>query len=492
MNVVDRSMLPRHWELVTMGDIATVVGGSTPKSKQPEYWGGDIPWLGVADLTGYNAKHISLGARSITQAGYDSCSTQMVPAGTVLFSSRAPVGYVAIAESPLCTSQGFKSFVVAPSVNRDYVYWYLRFAKPLAESMASGTTFKELSGKAARALPIPLPPRREQDYIVAKIEELVSQVDEADRSLAAALAAVPAFRASAVQLAIWDSPPTRAGAGRIADNLARERRTAWERRREAGETRGRYKEPAPPRTVLAVPSGWALVSFDEACEFVTDGDHNPPKRHPEGVPHLTAKNVSRGTLDLTDVTFIATTDYERVRRRYEPKADDVIVTCVGTIGRVGVVPENCLFSPDRNLAGLRPLPSVLPRYLAAVLDTPRLQVLMRDASGATAQPHLYLGDLRALPIPLPPLDVQEQILSHLDATMHKANEGETSLVAARASASQLKSALMRDAFCGVLVPPVSQDEDVRTLLRRAQNELSDARAQPRANRKKRRAVTNAE
>lgn len=169
--------LPASWGLTEMGAIATVVGGSTPKSKEPRYWDGDIPWLGVADLTGYERKLISGGARAITKEGFQSCATQMLPKGAVVFSSRAPIGYVAIAERPLCTSQGFKSFVLARSMSSDFVYWYLRAAKPIAEALASGTTFKELSGKAAVRIPIPVAPRTEQDRIVTALESLLTRID---------------------------------------------------------------------------------------------------------------------------------------------------------------------------------------------------------------------------------------------------------------------------------------------------------------------------
>ena len=92
-----------------IAEIGKVISGATPKTAFAENYGGDIPWITPADLSGNSEKYISHGARNITAKGYDSCSTQMMPAGTVLFSSRAPIGYVAIARNPICTNQGFKS-----------------------------------------------------------------------------------------------------------------------------------------------------------------------------------------------------------------------------------------------------------------------------------------------------------------------------------------------------------------------------------------------
>src|SRR5882724_6759460 len=104
--------IPPHWQWKKMGDVATVIGGSTPPTDHNEYFGGDIPWITPADLSKYTEKTISRGARNITQAGLAHSGARVLPAGTVLFSSRAPVGYVAIASNPVSTNQGFRSFIL--------------------------------------------------------------------------------------------------------------------------------------------------------------------------------------------------------------------------------------------------------------------------------------------------------------------------------------------------------------------------------------------
>ena len=139
--------IPNSWEFTTMGEISTVIGGGTPKTKEPDnYEGGSIPWLTPADLSGYTKKKIGHGKRFITEKGLSTSSARMMPVDTVLYTSRAPIGYVAIASNPICTNQGFKSFFLNDGILPDYVYWYLKGTKDLAESLASGTTFLELSG----------------------------------------------------------------------------------------------------------------------------------------------------------------------------------------------------------------------------------------------------------------------------------------------------------------------------------------------------------
>jgi type I restriction enzyme S subunit len=163
-----------------MGEVAEVVGGGTPRtSDAANFEGGTIPWITPADLSGYREKFISRGTRNITSKGLSSSAAKLLPSGTVLFSSRAPIGYVAIASTAVATNQGFKSFVLRDGLKSDYVYYYLQRARELAVGLASGTTFLEISGAKAAQIPIPVPPPDEQDRIVAEIEKQFTRIDAA-------------------------------------------------------------------------------------------------------------------------------------------------------------------------------------------------------------------------------------------------------------------------------------------------------------------------
>jgi type I restriction enzyme S subunit len=128
-----------------------------------------------------------------------------MPAGTVLFTSRAPIGYVAIAKRAVCTNQGFKSFVPTAVMSAEYLYWYLVWATPSIRNLGSGTTFAEISGKVARTIPLLLPPRREQGRIVAAIEEQFSRLDAGVAALERAKRKLPKLRMSALQAALEPS-----------------------------------------------------------------------------------------------------------------------------------------------------------------------------------------------------------------------------------------------------------------------------------------------
>lgn len=162
------------WHKVTVADLGEVVGGATPSTKNQAYWDGEIAWLSPKDLTGYGSRYISRGARNITQAGFDSCSTRMLPRGTVLFSSRAPIGYVAIAGADLCTNQGFKSVVPNDCTDSLFLYYLLKYNAAAIERQGSGTTFKEVSGKTMRRVEVLVP---ESLDIQKKIGAVLGSID---------------------------------------------------------------------------------------------------------------------------------------------------------------------------------------------------------------------------------------------------------------------------------------------------------------------------
>ena len=189
-----RWIVPDSWVWTSLSEVGDVVAGGTPSTKEPSYWANDINWISPADLTGYLAKTIKRGARRISRTGLSNSSARVMPAGSVHFSSRAPIGYVVISAESLATNQGFKSLVPAPGIFNEYVYYYLLASREYARERASGTTFLELSGKAFGRLPLPLASLKEQHRIVAKVEELFSELDKGIESLKTAREQLNVYR----------------------------------------------------------------------------------------------------------------------------------------------------------------------------------------------------------------------------------------------------------------------------------------------------------
>ena len=184
--------MPDDWKIGTISELGTVVGGSTPSKKNPEYYTNNgIAWITPKDLSRKNLKFISKGEIDITDKGFKNSSVTIMPKGTVLFSSRAPIGYISIAQNDVTTNQGFKSVIPFQTVGTPYVYLYLKNNITLIENMAAGSTFKEVSGSIMQNIPALIPSKkilkrfntlcdkifRKQEYLEVENEKLTQLRD---------------------------------------------------------------------------------------------------------------------------------------------------------------------------------------------------------------------------------------------------------------------------------------------------------------------------
>ena len=177
-----------EWKECKISDLGEVVGGATPSTKKPEnYEDGKIAWITPKDLSNFSGRYISHGERNITENGLKSCSTQLMPPHSVLFSSRAPIGYIAIAENEVCTNQGFKSIV--PNKDTDYLFLYylLKYNKENIEHMGSGTTFKEVSGATMRGISVRAPESYEEQrkigLFLGSIDDKIEENEKINKNL---------------------------------------------------------------------------------------------------------------------------------------------------------------------------------------------------------------------------------------------------------------------------------------------------------------------
>jgi type I restriction enzyme S subunit len=178
-----------NWKIYTVEEFADVVGGGTPSTRDEANFGGDIPWITPKDLSNYNFRYICRGERNITEKGLKNSNATLLPQGTILLSSRAPVGYLAIAANPVTTNQGFKSLIVRNGFNNEFVYYLLKANIDYLKSQASGTTFGELSGGTLKKLSFWLPPLPEQHAIAEVLGALDDKI-ELNRRMNATLEAM--------------------------------------------------------------------------------------------------------------------------------------------------------------------------------------------------------------------------------------------------------------------------------------------------------------
>ena len=166
--------IPSSWITVLVDDVADVFNGATPSTGDEQNYGGDIIWITPKDLSDQKQKFIYQGERNISKTGYDSCSTHLLPINTVLMSSRAPIGLLAIAKAEICTNQGFKSFVPKEGRIATYLYYYLQLHIKQIEQLGTGTTFKEVSREDVLKFPILKP----SNTVLDLWEEKVSAIND--------------------------------------------------------------------------------------------------------------------------------------------------------------------------------------------------------------------------------------------------------------------------------------------------------------------------
>jgi type I restriction enzyme S subunit len=168
-------MIPEGWRVGRLDELGDIVGGATPSKAEDSYYTSKgIAWLTPKDLSNKLSKFTSRGEIDLTQEGYNSCSAKLMPKGSVLFSSRAPIGYLTIAKNDICTNQGFKS-VVPKYAGTAYIYYLLKTNTKRIESMSSGTTFKEASGSLMKSLAVIIPPKSIIDNYEASVVEIFKE-----------------------------------------------------------------------------------------------------------------------------------------------------------------------------------------------------------------------------------------------------------------------------------------------------------------------------
>lgn len=161
------------WHEGVLSDLGSIVGGGTPSKSKPEYYTEHgIAWITPKDLSVNKSKFISHGETDISELGYSNSSATKMPAGTVLFSSRAPIGYIAIATNEVTTNQGFKSVIPNENIGTAFMYFLLKWLLPTINGMASGSTFKEISGAGMKSVPVVIP----DDYTIKKFNSLCEPI----------------------------------------------------------------------------------------------------------------------------------------------------------------------------------------------------------------------------------------------------------------------------------------------------------------------------
>ena len=241
-----------NFESKRLGDVAEIVGGGTPSTKDASNWDGDIPWLTPKDLSSFEGIYVDRGSRSITEKGLKSSSAKMLPAGAVLYTSRAPIGYVAIANNSISTNQGFKSLILKDGYVPEFVFYLLKASKSEIESHASGGTFAEISAKALSNVVLQFPPKVQQEAI-AKILLSLDEKIAANNALSKTLEdiAQTIFKSWFI-----DFDPVKA-------KMAGEKPAGMD-----AATAALFPDSMEESELGLIPKGWEVRSLDEISEYL--------------------------------------------------------------------------------------------------------------------------------------------------------------------------------------------------------------------------------
>ena len=340
-----------------------------------------------------------------------------MPKGTVLFSSRAPIGYIAIADNDISTNQGFKSIVPFDMRCNEYIYYCLQARLNDIKHRASGTTFKEISGAEFGKTMIPFPPLAEQQRIVARIEELQPDIDAYDKAQTELRTIEQRFpddmKKSLLQYAIEGKlVPQRKEEGTARDLLA-EIRAEKEKLIKAKKIK--KTKPLPEITddekPFEIPDSWEWVRLSDVID-VRDGTHNTPPYYKTGVPLVTSKNLSNGQLDFSDVKYISEDDAMEINKRSKVEKGDILFAMIGSIGNPVLVTEDRAFC-IKNVALFKNFSTKINmKYIFWLLVF--LQNEMKTIASGGVQSFISLKVFRNYIIPLPPIAEQHRIVARIE------------------------------------------------------------------------------
>lgn len=386
--------------LVPLIELGEIVSGSTPDTDRKEYWeNGDIPWITPADLTDHQEVFFFGMLRKITEEGYKSCSTRILPPGSILYSSRAPIGHCAVTTFPLCTNQGFKNLIPNHRLDSAYGYYALKYLTPQIMALGRGATFLEINKEIFENVKIPLPPLEEQ----RRIAEVLQKADRVRRLRRYARALSDGYLQS-VFLEMFGDPETN-------------------------------------------PMGWKKAIIDDVISESQYGTSLKSNEEKRGYPVLGMANITYdGKIDLSSISYVDLSHEEFNKLKLEK--GDVIFNRTNSTELVGKtaywnITEDAVLASY--LVKLKIKKNVTPDFFVGLLNTPKYKKLFRErCKKAVGQSNISPTLLREFPIIIPSLGIQEEYSKFLSSiTLLQRRQFE-----ATRQAEQLFQSLLREAFEG--------------------------------------------
>lgn len=379
--------------MAKLGEVCTIVSGSTPKTSVTSYWDGNIKWITPAELN-EDTFYIMDSVRHITEEGKEKTGLSYLPTGTVILSSRAPIGKTAIAGCEMCCNQGFKNLICSDAIYNEYLYFFLKSKTDYLNSLGRGATFKEISKSIVESIEIPLPEVNQQKEIAEKFKKLEQLISLRKQQLAK------------------------------LDELVKARFVEM------------FGDP------VNNPMNYPKSQLGKVCD-VRDGTHDSPEYYDVGYPLVTSKNVTGGKIELSECNLISEDDYKKICERSKVDRGDIIMPMIGTVGKPVIVNAEPMFA-IKNVALIKFTPDSLVTniYIKTLLESDYFDRAALDKIRGGTQKFIALGDIRKLEIILPDLKHQQCFSTFVECVDRQKQTVQQSLE----KLELMKKALMQEYF----------------------------------------------
>jgi type I restriction enzyme S subunit len=462
--------LPSGWVWTELGGI---INPSKEKVNPLEFQG--IPFIGLEHIEKDTGKILSHGLSNEVRS-----TKSRFNSGDLLYGKLRPyLNKVSVADFDGVCSTDILVFSSSPNISNKYLFFRFLcgdFVKYASQNV-SGVQHPRVNFKTLSQFNIPLPPLPEQHRIVARIEQLFTNLDAGMESLKAARAQLKRYRQSVLKSACEGRlVPTEAELARaegreyqpaevLLERILEERRRKWEENKKGK----RYKEAAlPDMTEMSeLPEGWCWVNLEQYSFEVKDGTHDSPKYQLSGIPFVTQKNIKHSGLNFSKMNYISIEDHNNFYRRSNPTRGDIIISMIGANrGMSCIVNVDTVFS-IKNVGLVKPYKFYNSiKFLDIFMKSPVGQRIILEKSRGGAQSFIGLTELRGWLISLPPLAEQHRIVAEVERRLSVADEMEKTIEQSLKQAERLRQSILKRAFDGKLVPQDPEDEPAGVLLER--------------------------
>ncbi|EDK7808917.1 restriction endonuclease subunit S [Salmonella enterica subsp. enterica serovar Kentucky] len=373
--------------------------------------------------------------------------------GDVLYGKLRPyLNKIIIAkEDGVCTTE-IIPLCAEPSCCNKYIFYWLKSStfQGYVNDVSYGVNMPRLGTADGLKAPLRLAPLAEQKIIAEKLDTLLAQIDSTKARLEQIPQILKRFR-QAVLAAAVSGNLTAEWRMNNNSNIVEEEIEKVKNKLIAKKIIKKYLIYSKLDRKYPIPSDWLYVKLQSIATKITDGEHKTPKREPAGQLLISARNIQDGYLKLSDVDYVGDAEFQKLRNRCDPDSGDVLISCSGSIGRVCLVDENSKYVMVRSVALIKLMQDfVINKYMMYLLQSPLLQKEIEENSKSTAQANLFLGPIKNLGIPLPPVPEQAEIVRRVEQLFAYADTIEKQVNSALTRVNSLTQSILAKAFRGEL------------------------------------------